>query len=760
MSSPDPKIVLGRWAKVVLLLLVLIPVAFNAIMLFPELSIPVPSLNDNAVHYLFVQRASDALAAGENPFDHWIPELDLGFPQFFYYQHLPHLAVVLLHRLLLKQVDLLTLFNLIRYLLLIGFPLTVYWSMRRLGFSAVAGAVGAAASTFFSSNHGYGLEYGSYIWRGFGMYTQLWAVHLSFITLASLYRLLDQGKGYVAAIITCSILFLSHLIYAYIIAVAALVLWLVPLNRANWFPRLTRLAVTAVLAAVISSYLWLPWLYFKAYMGVSPYLQRWKYDSFGAGNILSWLANGDLLDYGRLPVLTILVALGIASAVIVHTRHARISLVLFFVMLMFFFGRATWGRLADLLPIGEVIHFLRFLGGVHLSAILLVGLGGELIWRELALLRERWRAIAAGLIILALLIPALRERHAHYALNTQWMERTRKAIEVDEDARTILSALKELPPGRTYAGLRANWGKDLRLGDVHFYDLLTFYRIVGILPPYQGHSLNADLIWHFDDRNPAHYNLFNVRYVIVPGGMAMPDFLRPFKKTPRYTLYQAETSGYAQFVTVAGLKRFDSQSKLFFENRNWLMSGEPAAGRFVRYEYPRVNKKVEAKVEVEEKEKVKAEVKVEEKNKDKDKDKAEGKTSTSVEKIGSTARGKINEEKIYQGKIGLKVESPGAATLVLKVTYHPNWRVFIDSREVQTFMVSPSFIGFEVPAGLHEVRAEYCSPTYKTFLLLLGACILLATIWFRRRFPQFEALLINRLRSSWKRAKVGGGKPR
>ena len=117
----------GEWTSVVLLFLVLIPIALTAIALFREVSLPVPSLNDDAAHFLLVQRASEALAAGENPFDHWAPELELGFPQFFYYQHLPHLAVVLLHRLLLKRVDLLTLFNLVRYLLLVGFPPTVYW---------------------------------------------------------------------------------------------------------------------------------------------------------------------------------------------------------------------------------------------------------------------------------------------------------------------------------------------------------------------------------------------------------------------------------------------------------------------------------------------------------------------------------------------------------------------------------------------------------------------------------------------------------
>jgi hypothetical protein len=48
-------------------------------------------------------------------------------------------------------------------------------------------------------------------------------------------------------------------------------------------------------------------------------------------------------------------------------------------------------------------------------------------------------------------------------------------------------------------------------------------------------------------------------------------------------------------------------------------------------------------------------------------------------------------------------------------------------------MVSPSFIGLNVPAGPHQITAEYRSPAYKTALLLLGACALVAIVWFRRR---------------------------
>src|SRR6202023_451418 len=105
--------------------LVVLPILFNAIALIPEVRYPTPNDNDQIFHYVFIERANQAIDAGDNPFDHWLPELEIGFPQFFYYQNLPHLTVVALYRLLFRRISLLTVLNLVRYLLLLSFPLTV-----------------------------------------------------------------------------------------------------------------------------------------------------------------------------------------------------------------------------------------------------------------------------------------------------------------------------------------------------------------------------------------------------------------------------------------------------------------------------------------------------------------------------------------------------------------------------------------------------------------------------------------------------------
>ncbi len=172
----------ASWQLVLFLLL--IPILFNSIALFPEVHYSTPAGNDLVVHHLFLERANQALSAGDNPFDHWLPELELGFPQFFYYQNLPHLTVVVLYRLLFEQVGLLRLLNLVRYLLMVGFPLTVYWSMRKMEFARISAASGAAVSSLLSSTAKYGFDFRTYIWAGGGMFPQLCAMHLMFIATA------------------------------------------------------------------------------------------------------------------------------------------------------------------------------------------------------------------------------------------------------------------------------------------------------------------------------------------------------------------------------------------------------------------------------------------------------------------------------------------------------------------------------------------------------------------------------------------------
>jgi hypothetical protein len=694
-----------RVQHAVLAALLVAPMLFNAVALLPELTVALPSNNDDANHFAYVQRASEALARGENPFDFWAPEMELGFAPFVYYQHLPHLAVVVLHRALFGFVELLTLFNGVRWLLLVTLPLTVWWSVRRMGAPAPAAVMAGAAAGLISGDGRFGLEYDSFVWRGWGMYTQLWAAHLAFLSLAAVHTLLTTGRGLVRAAFVLSALALSHLIYAYMTAISVVVLLVVTLLRERaWRGPLLRLGVTAALVALITSYMWLPFLMQRAYLNVSqPYLPRWRFDSFGIGQILTWLVSGDLLDHGRVPLLTGLVAVGIGVAIRWRDRFAVLSLALLAVWLVLWSGRTTFGPLADLLPFSHGLHVHRFVGSVDIAAIMLVGVGAGALWRVARADATPRRALAAGALLAAVLVPALAERADDYGWNTRWMTETRSAISRDRDAAAVVDALQELPLARTYAGLSNDWGKSLdfvSFNSVGFADLLNFERLPRVAKPYASLALNGDLAFHFDDRSAAHYDVLNARYAVARTGAEVPPFLFPIRAVGRYTIYGAPTSGWVAFAASTTRESVTSDEKLFFRIRDWFVGDGPRAKAYVRYDYPAAT---------------------------------DGAISGAR---ASCADGRIAYERVQRDSLDVLAGCESAATIVLKMTYHPNWRVTVDDRVVETFMVSPGFIGLELPAGQHFVVARYVSTPAKTPLLWIGLLVATGLVVFRRRLAR------------------------
>lgn len=681
-----------------LTLILLVPVVFNAINLVSEVSIRVASTNDDAYHYLFLQRASDALANGQNILDFWLGQAELGMPVFYYYQHLPALAAVGLNRISLGNVDLLTSMNLIRYALMVGFPLVVFVSMRWMRFPAAAAVLGAACASLIADNYLYGFDYTSYIWRGWGMYTQLWAMNLSFLTLGASYRAIREGRWVWLAGLLLGLLVLTHLVYAYMMAITLLVVLVWGVRRSSVVARLVRLIALGAIAAVISAYMWLPMLSNTAFLNATPYLQPEKYDSYGAPTILGWLASGNLWDAGRLPVLTLLFAVGVTAALLGRLRAATFSLALFVVWLVIYFGRPTLGALVDLFPLHDGLLFHRFIGAVDMAAILLMGMGGATIWYLLVGRGRSLRVVGATAAILLLLTPALQERSTYYGLNTAWQQRSMDAVAGDADAEAVLDRLRTLPAGRVYAGLPATYSNDLAFQDLRFYQLLLFNGIEAFVPPGGSLTLGSDFIWDFDEGDASDYDLYNVRYVVAPAGRTMPAFLSPVLTTSRYVLYEAPTTGYAGYRGILARAAFPSQKSLFPTNLDWERGPLPSQRQLLRYDFPA--------------------------------------TSIGAGPLSAPdcpSGGSIDFERFHEGLIQVVADCPADSTLIFKTSYHPNWQITVDGQPVEDFMVSPAFIGVSLPAGKHAVTATYVATPMKTPLALLGLLVVVLVLVFHRR---------------------------
>lgn len=694
----DPTTEQEQWNVWWFWLLVLAPVLFNAIMLAPELISGVPAKNDSSLHLLMVHAASDALRDGHNPFDFWIPQLEMGFPQFLYYQHLPHVAVVALHRVFFGAVGLEQLFHIVQYLMLVCLPITVAWSMRRIGFSPAATAVGAAVSTLLAGGH-MSFDYNSYIWRGPGLYTQLWGMHLSFLALASLSYTVNEGRGYVKTSLLLAALALSHLVYASMMGVTSLVVVFVGADRRTLLPRLARLAVAGSIAIALAAYMLWPFLQSsRLYMSTSPGAGR---DSSGpVGRAVRSMLLGRYLDSRRLPVLTLLAAFGMVVAMMRRGRPRMLALVGLLVWLVLFVGRPMLGPLATLLPTRLSFVSYRFVGTVGMFAILVIGVAGEALWHAVARVPRvspRVRPVILLVLIGLLFTPALIDRVELYNGNRTLIAEARAALASNPEIHAVLDSVVAHPGGRVFAGLRRSWGGRLQVGQtLRVIDLVKARQLPIVGEPYQGLALNSGLTFNFLDGNPGLYDAYDIRTVITSATSKVPPFLTPWFRNARYAVWRVPGTGIASYVQILQRQPASTQRELYRGNTPWFRSNAPAEHQAIRWDY--------------------------------------------MTPAGShTARqpcadgGRTLEERVESQRIALVVECDVASALMLKMSYHPHWKVRVDGIETPTYMVSPSFIGFDLSPGRHTIDAAYVPSPSKVPLLALGVLTLLLAVVFRER---------------------------
>ena len=371
-------------------MMVLFAVAFNFYSLYPEVGIQVPDLNDRVLHLAALDRASSVLDLGTGFTDPWLDSIGMGYPLFHHYQHLPYLAPALVQAVSMGSFQLSDLLIWTNYLLLSLFPIPVYWSIRRFGFGRFPAASGGLTAPLIATNGLFGLEFGSYLWRGQGLYTQLWAMVLTPPALALGYGVLRQGQGYFWATLLLGATLMSHLLLGYIAFLAMGVLALLP-ALGTWASgvtlpevrrRILRLALLSALVFAVTSYFMVPFLIDSSFLNRSVWELAGKYDSYGFQWVMSTLLRGDLFDFGRLPAVTILAAVGLAVCLKQWKEERfRVPVAIFVLFLLVYFGRPTWGPLLNLLPMGQDLHLHRFIAGVHLGGILLVGMGLALPWQ-------------------------------------------------------------------------------------------------------------------------------------------------------------------------------------------------------------------------------------------------------------------------------------------------------------------------------------------------------------------------------------------
>ncbi len=694
-------------------------VLFNLVTLWPEVALESPVLNDDTLHLALVGRTVEALERGEDPTDFWVPDFVQGYPLFHHYQHLPHLVTALLYKGLGGVLPLRTLYDLVRYLLLCTFPLSVYWAGRRLGLRAPAAALAGLLSSLLSSGGLYGIDFSSYVWRGWGMYTQLWGMWLLPPALAGLYLTVREGRAWAATAALVAATLLSHTVLGYVVLLSGvLFLFLGPFLSLG--RRALRLGLVFLLVALLSAYFLLPFFLDRLYMNRSVWEDPGKYDAYGWQWTLQALFSGRLLDADRFPSLTFLAGLGLVVAAFRWRRSDvyRLLVLFFLFWLALYFGRPTWGVLLNLLPMSSDLHLHRFIVPVHLGALGLAGVGLAWLWERARSCSQTLASVGweeaghrlqlvplalAGVLTVGLLVPAYVERADYLALNGRWLAENLAAYRAEQAALGgLLEKLRSLPPGRTYAGRAAGWGNDYRVGSVPLYAFLAQNNVPNPGYLYHALSLNADIEGYLDESRPATFNLFNLRYIVAPVDRPALPFAQPIVSYGRHVLYRVETGGYFDLVD-SDFLLYGPRSEWFAAAQAWVQSRWVEDRQHPRLVFGPAPAGEAATLPL-------------------------ASFPQQLPNLSLPMRepcGQILGERVEGETYTVEFTAGRSCWLLLKETFHPGWQATLDGREVETAMLAPSFVGVAVEPGSHRAVFRYRPWPLRGPLGLAGLVVLL-----------------------------------
>ncbi len=719
------------------LALVAAAVAFGLVELRAE-AMPVAWLNDMAFHSEMVRFAGQRLAAGHDPLTSWFPLINSGSPVYLHYQALPSiltgaigLAIGPLHA-----------FSWSNYLLLATWPVSVYLGARMFGLSPWAAAASAAVSPLLTSVPGVGYEWGSYLWVGWGVWTQLWAMWVIPMAWGATFQAISRRRLIGAAIVLDALTVSFHYLTGYLVAVPIVALPFVVVGSRRFFAWAARAVIVGAGALLASSWVVVPVFMSREWAARNEYLSNTSSaTSFGARAILTWLFDGQLFDKGRPPVVTALVLIGLLGCLFVARRHApaRALVVVFVAALVLFFGKPTLGPLVDLVPGHADLFWRRFLAGVELCGIFLAGVGASLLARALALLAAAgWRlatrpkaapagqlsaarrgrnwlpatlrliVVVAGVVALA---PAWTQRAAYAGLDARDIA-YQQSVDATSGAQLnrLLAIVRRRGGGRVYAGtLSTTFGQRFVVGYVPLYAYLADEGIDAIGFSLRSASLMSDAEPHFEDSSPADYSIFAVRYLLLPSGQTPPVPARRLASAGSYSLFSVATTlagtGYLQVVDTQG-SITERRTDVSVQSARFVDSSQAARGA-----YPTVAW-------------------------------AGGRAPAPTLAPGAdptSPPGRIVSEQLAldSGRAAATVVASRPAVVLLKESFDPGWHVSVDGRPAATEMLAPARVGVRIPAGRHRVVFFYEGYSWYPELFALAgttiACALVLPPVRRRR---------------------------
>ncbi len=693
-----------------------------------------PNGGDAVGHYDLVVNTMDVLSiffsTGELRL--WNQDYYFGFPLFFFYAPLPYVFLAGLS--FITTINALFLLKLSIVLFFSFFPLVIYMAARLMELEEKWALCIAFFSTSLSSATVFGLEY--YAFFATGLFSQLWATVLFPIAFAFSYRyfVLKKGNPFYS-VFFFYLTFISHLFVGLIAGMSIGLLFLLSFFFQKERKQLLLNGSILFLFFFLSiSFFVIPYFFNQDYFGnISFDLQR-KEQGFGFVQTMSLLLEGELLDYSfsfsRVPVLTLLFFFGTMVSFFWKEFREKYNPLSLFLFIAFVFSiTAVAGKTSfsifDKLPVLSTLQTFRFIFLFHFVALFYIGIA---LWWFWALL-ERWKHMNLFFVLLFLFAaPVFYERM-----------QTFKEYSIIHDLSAepaywrVVTAIKESPLNK-------------RIYIPPSTDLLNHPQQLQALPLLTGNPIFISASIGAHDSFSAYYAKLPLSYDLAD--LFAVDFLIEGRDNNITLSTTKEPASYFSVVSVpfaVNAPARDARELIIA----WLFSNASLAGHYMEIETlekPIVftaiknNKNFIALVET-------------------GTDFAHSisghiyfdKAPTMIVQLQNASFeissynyfqeytslhpmrtcGKVQQEQYARGYYNATVSVLEEDCFVLfKMSYHPEWKVFVDDNEEQLRMLSPSFMGVAVPLGTHEIIFSYEIFWWRIMLGILGIVSLLGLYFY------------------------------
>ncbi len=695
-----------------------VPVFLSGLLLRREVLAALSPASDPAVHHALVRWVARRIESGHSPLDGWFAYLSGGLPAIHEYQTLPHL----LTGAAAAATGATNLVGVTTWLALTTLPVSMALGVRLLGASDRQALAAAWVAPLMSSFTAFGFEWHAFVQSGLGLWSMLWCLWLAPIAIgASARSMLDRRFAPLAGA-TIGLCVVCHFTLGYFVAFAAVVAVATAPGPLGVGRRAATLGAFAAGAIATSMWLLVPLAADSSALNRSALLQSSSnYDGYGLGKLARWYITGDLFDAGRLPVLTLAVAISVVALKFGLRRDhgGRLAVALLVTATLLTAGRASLGPLFDVLPGASDLLAHRYLAAMHLSAMLVLGLGlGGLADRAIAIAHSRprrgWATPVAllatvGLAATAWVGPASTADLSGDVIDVQ---RGYLAHEV-RDATALMDRARRDGAQRIYAGRLGaphqrvapdDRAADVALSSAVYVALSNDLDSVGY--SLRTLSLLTDVEIDLDPADPVSLRLWNVSHLLLPTDIAPRVHARLVARRGNLALWHIDAPGYLGVVDTVGPPLRAERSTIRSTFRRFLAGSDLRRDRYPVVGFGALP--------------------------------ASHPTATG---ITAGDPGEVLEQSadLDAGRFRARVDARREAAVLLRAAYHPRVTATIDGRPTPVRMVAPAMMAVTVPPGSHAVEFRYQPFRGYLWIGLASIALLVLVVGWSRRSPLRDA---------------------